>query len=53
MRRDQIFRWGGAISGTILFAFGVVVIVLAIDGYNTVTTQLEQQTAPARPSDRT
>jgi len=49
MSRDQIFRWGGVISGAILFAFGVVVIVLAINGHNTVTKELKQQKITGTP----
>ena len=43
MRRDQIFRWGGVVSGLILVVFGIVVIVLALNGHHTVTTELKQQ----------
>jgi hypothetical protein len=32
-----------------LIAFGVVVIVLAINGHNTVTTELEQQKITGTP----
>ena len=49
MRRDQIFRWGGVISGAILFAFGIVVIVLAVSGHNTVTDELKQQRITGTP----
>ena len=43
MRRDQVFRWGGVGAGAILIAFGIAVIVLSINGHNTVTTELKQQ----------
>jgi hypothetical protein len=43
VRRDQVFRWGGAISGAVLIAFGIAVIVLALNGHHTVTTELKQQ----------
>ena len=49
MRRDQVFRWGGVIAGAVLFVFGVVVIVLAINGHNTVTTELKQQKITGTP----
>lgn len=49
MRRDQVFRWGGVISGAVLVAFGIVVIVLAINGHNTVTTELKQQKITGTP----
>ena len=42
MRRDQVFRWGGVVSGAVLIVFGIVVIVLALNGHNTVTTELKQ-----------
>lgn len=43
MSRDKIFRWGGVASAAVLIAFGIAVIVLAIDGHQTVTSQLKQQ----------
>lgn len=49
MRRDQVLRWGGVVSGAILVAFGIVVIVLAIGGRNTVTTELKQQKITGTP----
>ena len=49
MRRDQVFRWGGVIAGAVLFVFGIVVIVLAISGHNTVTTELKQQKITGTP----
>ena len=49
MSRDRVFRWGGIASGAVLIAFGIVVIVLAIDGHNTVTTELEQQKITGTP----
>jgi hypothetical protein len=47
--RDQVFRWGGVASGAILVAFGIVVIVLAINGHHTVTTELKQQKITGTP----
>jgi hypothetical protein len=49
VRRDQVFRWGGVVSGAILMIFGIVVIVLAINGHNTVTTELKQQNITGTP----
>jgi hypothetical protein len=49
MRRDQVFRWGGAVSGVVLIVFGIVVIVLAVNGHHTVTTELEQQKITGTP----
>ena len=49
MSRDRIFRWGGAISGAVLIVFGVVVIVLALNGHHTVTTELKQQKITGTP----
>jgi len=47
--RHQVFRWGGVVSGAILVAFGIVVIVLAVGGHNTVTTELKQQKITGTP----
>ncbi|HST16353.1 MAG TPA: hypothetical protein VLK36_01700 [Gaiellaceae bacterium] len=49
MKRHQVFRWGGAISGGILIAFGVVVIVLSLNGHRTVTNELKQQQITGTP----
>jgi hypothetical protein len=49
VRRDQIFRWGGVVAGAVLIVFGIVVIVLAINGHNTVTTELKQQKITGTP----
>jgi hypothetical protein len=49
VRRDQIFRWGGVVAGAVLIAFGIVVIVLAINGHNTVTTELKHQNITGTP----
>ena len=50
VRRDQVFRWGGVGAGAVLIAFGIVVIVLAINGHNTVTNELEQQKITGPPT---
>jgi hypothetical protein len=42
-------RIGGVVSGAILIAFGVVVIVLAINGRNTVHNELSQQHITGTP----
>jgi hypothetical protein len=47
--RDQVFRWGGAISGVILIVFGVVVIALSLNGHHTVTDELKQQQITGTP----
>jgi hypothetical protein len=49
VRRDQVFRWGGVVSGAVLIVFGIVVIVLAVNGHHTVTTELEQQKITGTP----
>ena len=49
MRRDQVFRWGGVGAGAVLIAFGIVVIVLALNGHHTVTTELKQQKITGTP----
>jgi hypothetical protein len=47
--RDRVFRWGGVISGAVLIVFGIVVIVLAVNGHHTVTTELKQQKITGTP----
>ena len=49
MRRDQVFRWGGVVSGVVLVVFGIVVVVLALNGHHTVTTELKQQKITGTP----
>ncbi len=49
MKRDQVFRWGGVAAGAVLVAFGIVVIVLALNGHHTVTTELKQQKITGTP----
>jgi len=49
VKRDQVFRWGGVASGVILIVFGIVVIVLAVNGHRTVTTELKQQKITGTP----
>jgi hypothetical protein len=45
----RILQIGGLVSGVVLIAFGVVVIVLAIDGRNTVHDELKQQQITGSP----
>jgi hypothetical protein len=49
MDRARIFRIGGIVSGVILLAFGIAVIVLAVNGNNTVTDSLKQQQITGTP----
>jgi len=49
VKRDQVFRWGGAISGAVLILFGVAVIVLSLNGHRTVTNELKQQHITGTP----
>ena len=42
-------RIGGVVSGIVLVVFGVVVIVLAVQGHNTVTSELKQQQITGTP----
>ena len=49
MTRDRVFRIGGIVSGGVLIAFGIVVIVLALQGHNTVKTELERQQITGTP----
>jgi hypothetical protein len=49
MSRDQVLRWGGLASGAVLVVFGIVVIVLAINGHSTVTDELKAQQITGTP----
>jgi hypothetical protein len=49
VRRGQVFRWGGVISGAVLIVFGIVVIALALNGHHIVTTELKQQKITGTP----
>jgi hypothetical protein len=49
MSSRQVLKIGGVISGVVLIAFGIVVIVLAINGRNTVHTELKQQKITGTP----
>ena len=43
MGRARVLRIGGVVSGIVLVAFGIVVIVLAVWGHNQVATELKRQ----------
>jgi hypothetical protein len=45
----RVLKIGGLVSGAILIAFGIVVIVLAINGRNTVHDELKQQQITGTP----
>jgi hypothetical protein len=49
MNSRRVFQIGGLISGGVLIAFGIVVIVLAINGRNTVHDELMQQQITGTP----
>jgi hypothetical protein len=45
----RVLRIGGLVSGGVLIAFGIAVIVLAINGKNTVQNELSQQQITGTP----
>jgi hypothetical protein len=45
----QVLRIGGVVSGIVLVAFGIAVIVLAVWGHNQVTTELKRQQITGTP----
>lgn len=49
MNARRTLQIGGVISGVVLIAFGIVVIVLAINGRNTVHDELKQQQITGTP----
>jgi hypothetical protein len=49
MARNRVFWIGGVVSGAVLIAFGVAVIVLSIYGHSTVTTELKRQHITGTP----
>lgn len=49
MNSRRMLQIGGVISGGVLMAFGIVVIVLAINGRNTVHDELTQQQITGTP----
>ena len=40
MKQGRVFKWGGVVSGGVLIAFGIAVIVLALLGRNTLNNEL-------------
>jgi hypothetical protein len=49
MNSRRVLQIGGVVSGGVLIAFGIVVIVLAINGRNTVHNELKQQQITGSP----
>jgi hypothetical protein len=47
--RDRVFRIGGFVSGGVLIAFGIAVIVLSVIGGNTVNTNLKNEYITGTP----
>jgi len=47
--RDRVFRIGGFVSGGLLTAFGIAVIVLSVIGGNTVNTNLKNEYITGTP----
>ena len=47
--RSSVFRWGGVVSGAVLVAFGIAVIVLSVIGGNTVNTNLKNEYITGTP----
>jgi len=46
---QRVLKIGGLVSGAVLIAFGIVVIVLAINGRNTVHSELKAQQITGTP----
>jgi len=49
MTRERILRWGGVVSGGLLVAFGIAVVVMALLGRGIVNDELEQQKIVGTP----
>ena len=49
MARNRVFRIGGFVSGGVLIAFGIAVIVLSVIGGNTVNTNLKNEYITGTP----
>jgi hypothetical protein len=49
MNGRRILEIGGYVAGAVLIAFGIVVIVLAINGHSTVTSELKNQQITGTP----
>ena len=45
----KIFQWGGIAASVVLVTFGIVAIVLGINGRNTVQTNLSQEQIVGTP----
>jgi hypothetical protein len=45
----KVFEFGGVAAGVVLIAFGIVAIVLGVNGRNTVSTELNQQQIVGTP----
>jgi hypothetical protein len=49
MTGRRVLRIGGVVAAVVLFAFGIAVIVLAINGHNTVVDELKAQQITGSP----
>ena len=49
MKRGRVFKWGGVVSGGVLVAFGIAVIVLALLGRSTLDDELSRQQITGTP----
>src|SRR4051812_21242474 len=49
MNARGVFKIGGLVAGVVLIAFGIAVVVLAVNGRNTVHDELQQQQITGTP----
>src|SRR4051794_10820117 len=49
MNARGVFKIGGLVAGVVLIAFGIAVIVLAVNGRNTIHDELQQQQITGTP----
>ena len=49
MNTRRLLEYGGLAAGVVLVAFGIVVIVLAINGHSTVSSELKQEQIVGSP----
>src|SRR5215472_8862215 len=49
MNMRRVLQIGGVVSGVVLIAFGIVVIVLALNGKSTVSSELKKQQITGTP----
>src|SRR5262245_15619475 len=49
MSARRLLEYGGLAAGVVLIAFGIAVIVLAINGHSTVTSELKQEQITGTP----